>query len=111
MSIILFATRTWDGFTSGRVPCYHVAQKKELISKICIPRTSSLTSSYSAPASLHLRCSALQNATTSITSDGDAPELISLSKFPLVPEGQGKFKTPFFAINASMSVECWLNVG
>jgi hypothetical protein len=83
MSVIVFATRTWDGFTSGRVPYYHMAQEKKLISKICIPRTSSLTSSYSAPASLHLRCNALQNATTSITSDGDAPKLISLSRFPL----------------------------
>lgn len=60
-----------------------MAQKKELVSKICLPRTSSLTSSYSAPASLHLRCSALQNATTSITSDGNAPKLISLSRLPL----------------------------
>jgi hypothetical protein len=83
MAMILFATRTCEGFTGGCVPCDHVAQKKELISKIYIPRTSSLTSSYSAPASLHLRCSALQNATTSITPDGDAPKLISLSTLPL----------------------------
>jgi hypothetical protein len=57
--------------------------RKAQFAKICIPRTSRLISSYSPPASLHLRYSALQNETTISTSDGDVPKLISLFGLPL----------------------------
>jgi hypothetical protein len=62
--------KIWDGILRGR------ANKN---SETCIPRTSRLISSYSPPASLHLRYRALQNVTTIMISEGDAPKLISMS--------------------------------
>lgn len=81
--------------------------KFEIDSKFaCIPRTSRLISSYSPPASLHLRYSALQNVTTITISVGDALTLISWFGSSLSSlDVKWCFKPPFSARNALISLD------